>query len=72
MIFRLIILAGIVTLTSCTWTEQHIGTWYKGPMPMPKENASGDQLSEFYSGPTLPDESVDGGGDLDVTSFDNN
>lgn len=39
---------------------------------MPKENASGDQLSEFYSGPTLPDESVDGGGDLDVTSFDNN
>ena len=63
IIVRLSILLTVVMLSACAW--------YQGPEPMPKVNASGDALSEFYSGPTLPDGTIDDGGDYEVTSFDN-
>ena len=63
IIVRLLILLSVVMLSACSW--------YQGPDAMPKEDASGNALSEFYSGPTLPDGTADNGGDYEVTSFDN-
>ncbi|APC96492.1 hypothetical protein ACFPDQ_05340 [Pseudofrancisella aestuarii] len=45
--------------------------WYQGPEPMPKLNSDGSALSDFYSGPQLPEETANNSGDFEVKGFNN-